>query len=601
MNRRFSGTALACLALLLTLAPVALAQEDKQDDKAEATKTAKLASITLEGSLAESPGQAGLFGEIEPNLREMISRLEKAADDDAIAGVVLRLREPTLGRGKLAELRAAIAGVREKGKKVYAQLDSADTASYLVACACDEIVLSPAGTLMIPGVRMETVYVKGLLDRVGLEADFLHVGAYKGAAEPLTRTEMSPEVRENLTQLVDDFYDQLLDTIAEDRDIDRDQAEKLVDQGLFTADQAKDAGLVDRVAYDDQWQAALRDQMEVDELSLDTSYGKQKVDTDFSGPTGFFKLMQMMMGDTGKSSADGKSKIALVYAVGPIMTGKSTFDLLGESIMGSDTIVAALKKANEDKSVKAIVLRIDSPGGSALASDLIWRETVRIEKPIVASMGDVAGSGGYYIAMGADRIFAEPGTITGSIGVVGGKIALDGLLDKINIQTQVIARGKNSGIFSTTGQFTDAERDALRAMLEDVYRQFTTKAAQGREMELDKLEALAGGRVYSGVRAKELGLVDELGTLQEAVASARTLAGIEEGTETELLILPKHGSLLEQLLGLDEEEVSLPLRLPVDLSALSGELRWAVQTADHWRRLFRQPAATMMPFELRIR
>src|SRR3954447_2752977 len=227
---------------------------------------------------------------------------------------------------------------------------------------------------------------------------------------------------------------------------------------------------------------------------------------------GFFKLMQAMMGGESSSVDKRGKKIAVVYAVGPIMSGKSESGFMGSETVGSTTIIEALRKANEDKQVVAIVLRVDSPGGSALASDLIWHETQVIKKPIVASMGDVAARGGYYISMGAKKIFAATSTITGSIGVEGGKLAMKGLFDKVGITTETIERGKNSGLFSSSGKFTDSQREVVKKMMEETYDQFTSKASQGRKMPLDKLKSLAGGRIYTGRQAKENGLVDELGS-----------------------------------------------------------------------------------------
>jgi protease-4 len=284
------------------------------------------------------------------------------------------------------------------------------------------------------------------------------------------------------------------------------------------------------------------------------------------------------------------------------MPGSSGTDLFsGESTMGSDTMVKAIRQAAEDKTVKAIVMRVDSPGGSALASDLIWREVEqaknKFKKPVVVSMGDVAGSGGYYIAMGADKIFAEPGTITGSIGVVGGKLALQGLWEKIGITTTVISRGKNSGALSSTTPFTDSERDAMQKLLNEIYDQFTAKAAQGRKMEQPQLEKLARGRIYSGNRAKEIGLIDEIGTLDDAIAAAKKLAGLNPEDKLEKLNLPKPTSPFEQLFG------------PLDASAKLNADSQFVQTlreafpdlATRVQRLAREPGLTLMPFRITIR
>ena len=238
--------------------------------------------------------------------------------------------------------------------------------------------------------------------------------------------------------------------------------------------------------------------------------------------------------------------------------------------MGSTTIVEALRDANKDKDVAAIVLRIDSPGGSALASDLIWHETQILDKPLVASMGDVAGSGGYYIAMGADKILAAPGTITGSIGVVGGKLAIHGLYDKLGITTETIERGRNSGMFTSSGPFTESERKVVRAMMEDMYDQFTAKAAKGRKMPLDKLRKLAGGRVYTGRQALENGLIDQLGTLDDAIGEAKKLAGIDKDTKVTIERLPEPTNFFESLFG--EVDSEKEVRLGPALEPVAPEL-----------------------------
>ena len=282
----------------------------------------------------------------------------------------------------------------------------------------------------------------------------------------------------------------------------------------------------------------------------------------------------------------------MVYAVGPITEGSSDSDVFGSSTMGSTTIIEALRKADSDAKVKAIVLRIDSPGGSATASDLIWRETVRIKKPVIASMGDVAGSGGYYIAMGARRIFAAPGTLTGSIGVIGGKLVTGGLWQKLGLRTEVISRGANSGAFSSDQPFTPGERKVLMELLQETYRQFVSKAAEGRKMPYSKLEGLAQGRVYSGRTAKDLGLVDELGTLQDAVAAAKTAAGMTADADVDLLLLPESKSFFEQMFG--------------DSAAGETESLWPdgvqlLRRSAVIRRLLSQHVLTWMPYGLEVR
>lgn len=562
-------------------------------------KKVRLAEFVIRDSMPESMAQSGPFGEMQLDLRETIFRIDRAADDTSIAGAVLDIRNPSIGRGKLYELRAAIQRFRAKGKKMYASMESAMPADYMVASACDEIVMPEGGMIMLPGVYAEATFYKGLLEKLGIRADFMHVGDFKGAAEPLTRENYSKPVRENMTALIDSLYDEMVTTVVKDRPLSVAQVKEIIDTGLVTATKAKELGLIDRIGYPDSLRNDLAEDYDAQPLVYVRNYGQKKVDTDFSGPMGFIKLMQAMMGGDSSTKRDEGKKIAVVYAVGPINTGKSQSDPFGSEVMGSTTIVEALRKANEDKQVAAIVLRIDSPGGSALASDLIWHETQVIDKPIVASMGDVAGSGGYYIAMGADKIFATPGTITGSIGVVGGKLAVRGLYEKLGITTETIERGRNSGLFNSSGPFTDSEREVVEEMMEETYDQFTEKAAEGRKMPVDKLRKLAGGRVYTGRQALANGLIDEIGSLYDAIQEAKELAGIKRGTKVPIEALPEPTNFFESLFGeVDEErEVSLAPAL----EPLAPEMVELAEKAYHLRVIFRQPAALIMPFDLEVR
>src|SRR5262249_8974166 len=286
-----------------------------------------------------------------------------------------------------------------------------------------------------------------------------------------------------------------------------DKVSAAIDEGPLTARIAKELGLIDAIGYEDDIESSLEKAAEGRTFKVVRKYGKKKVDTDFGGLFGM-NIMQTLLGIEPAKRKSANPKLAIIYASGMITSGKNSTDFLsGETTMGSDTMIKAIREANKDATVKAIVLRVDSPGGSALASDLMWHELELIKKPFVVSMGDVAASGGYYIAMGADRIFADAGTITGSIGVVGGQNAPGGTYSKIGITTDIISRGKNSGVLSTTTTFTDSERESMQRLLNDIYAQFTAKAAQGRKMPQEKLEKLARGRVYTGSGALKIGLV----------------------------------------------------------------------------------------------
>lgn len=575
--------------------------EAKSDKPAKKMAKVRLAQLDITSSLPEGPGGAGLFGELKVDLRTLLDRIDRASKDDTIHGLVLKIENPSIGRGTMNEVREAIKRFRAGGKKVYAELDMAMPTDYLIATACDEIVMPESGTLVLPGVSMEGMFYKGLLDKLGVEADFVHMGEAKGAAEPFTRESFSKAVKANLSAMTDDMYEQMVETVAFERPITRKEAIAAIDEGLMTATKAKELGLIDRVAYSTELKQTLGKAYNTDKLVYVQNYGKKAIDTDFSGPTGLFKFIKLMSSSNSSSSASGK-KIAVVYATGAITTGKSELDLFGESsIMGSTTIIEALRDAAADKDVAAIVLRINSPGGSAIASDLMWNEIEAIDKPIVASMGDVAASGGYYIAMGTDKIFAEPTTITGSIGVVGGKMALRGLYDKLGISIDTISRGANAGVFSSTNKFTPGERKVILSTMEETYDQFTSKAAEGRDMPVEQLKKLAGGKVYSGRQAKANGLVDELGTLDDAIAEAKKLAGIDADADVKLKTLPKTPDLMESLFGDNSAEQEVEVKVDLGLGNLHPELKKLMSRAQVLQRVFQEPVVLMMPFHLEVK
>ena len=404
---------------------------------------------------------------------------------------------------------------------------------------------------------------------------------------------MSKPLRESYEALVDDYYMDMVTTIAADRRLKDYQVKTFVDRGLFTAADAAKAGLIDEVLYADQLQETIKKRLKVENVNVVTNYKVKKIEADFSGFSGMMKLIELMTGGKPAEAPSKKPKIAVVYAVGEIMEGKSETGAFGASSLGSTTIVAALRKAADDPKVSAIVLRIDSPGGSATASDLIWRETVRVKKPVIASMGDVAGSGGYYIAMGAKKIFAAPGTLTGSIGVIGGKLVTRGLYDKLGMRTEVISRGANSGSLSSNQPFTPEERKVWTEVLQDTYHQFVSKAAEGRKMTYSKLEELAQGRVYTGRMAKTLGLVDELGTLDDAVAAAKVSAGLKADAEVDVLILPEPKTFFEQLFG-DTAAAS-------DLKSLLPEGFQVLRQTKALRQVLSQKILTWMPYGVQVK
>jgi protease-4 len=582
----------AVVALLLVAAPMVRAAEPAGS---------KLAHIKLRGDLDETPvATDSLFGAMSENFKDKLDRIKKASQDKDVAAVFLHLDTLEVGWGKIDELRRAIKDCQATGKKVYAYLEAGESKDYLLALSCDEVIMPESGTLMLTGMRAEIMFFKKLLENIHLKADVLQIGDFKGAAEPFVRTEMSPEVRKQLETVIDDFYDKsyvqpIVDALAKRNKTTGADVKRIIDEGPYTAKKAKELKLIDRIGYADSIQEAAKRDLKAESVSVVKNYGQAKSeDLDLSNP---FSLLKLLKPPTTKTS--NKPKVAVIYATGTIVTGKGGNTILGGNVCGSTTMVEAIRQAEEDKHVKVIVLRVDSPGGSALASDLIWNELKRCKKPVVASMSDVAASGGYYICMPAKKIFAEPGTITGSIGVFGLKLVTGDLEKKVGLNTEIIKRGANSGLFSTDAPFTDSERKAMRTIMEDVYEQFVTKALEGRKqagktMTRADIDKLASGRIWTGRQAKENGLVDELGTLADAIAAAKTLAGTKE--ELEILPLPKPRSFLDNLLEshLDSRALSALLR---DVPGMEKHLR----TLDSLLRLKGERVLALSPYAVEVK
>ena len=420
--------------------------------------------------------------------------------------------------------------------------------------------------LDVSGLSAEVSFYKGTLDKLGVEAQFEGVGKYKNAPNQFTEAGFTAPHREQMEALVASLFDHYVGAVAEGRGLSPKDVEALIDRGPFHAPEAKEAGLVDELLY--------RDQVE------DRIPAEGRV-----SPAGYVKA--------GRGFGfDGRPKVALVYAVGEIVPGESQSSPFGGGMAGSDTIIRGLRQAGQDDGVRAIVLRVDSPGGSGTASDAIWREVglARRKKPVVVSMGDYAASGGYYIAMGADAIVAEPGTITGSIGVFSGKFSLRGLYGKLGVSQETVRRGKNATLFSSWEPWTEEERAKVRGLNVAFYETFVTKAAEGRKKTPQEIDAVAQGRVWTGEEALRVGLVDALGGLDAAVRVARERARIPKGQEVQIVVLPQKKGLLETLMERQDEDVLTRALGP----GASSFLRWATALGD------RGPIARV-PFDLQVR
>jgi protease-4 len=513
--------------------------EPKQSKGARASEP-HLAVVEVGGSVNELEDMSWFSMGGGVQLRELAVRLHGLARDEQVTGIVLRVGDLSMSMAQAEELRATVAAVRAR-KPVHCHTEGAANATYLVLTACASIGLAPTGGIVIPGPTIAPLYLRGLLAKLGLEADFIHIGAFKGAAEPLTRDGPSAEMRATYDAILDGEYESLVAAVAEGRTLDPARAKALVDTGMFTDVQAKAAGLVDEVATFEAW----RDEVSEGKPWIKVPVGKEPA-----------KDMQGLMELLGLQPKPRITEphVALVYAVGDVVDGKGEGGALSAfQEIASRRLSAALRAAAEDDSVKAVVLRVDSPGGSALASEIIWHavQEVKAKKPVVVSMGSLAASGGYYISCGADTIWAQPNTLTGSIGVVGGKIVLGQALGKLGVSVVEMSRGKRATLYSTVKKWTAEERQLVEAEMRYVYDVFKKRVADGRKKTVEEIEPIAQGRVWVGRQAKEKGLVDQLGGLDDALADAKKRAGLPEDAPVD--VYPGEPTLMDLLEGLGGE------------------------------------------------
>jgi len=459
-------------------------------------------------------------------LRKVAARLRELAKDDKLTGVLLRVEPIEISLPDVIELRAAFSDFKKAGKKLACHTEDAANATYLVMTACERIGLAPLGQVAITGPAAMPIHVKPLLDKLGVTADFLHVGAYKGAAEPLTRDAPSNEMKETINGILDRHYATLVDIIAKERMLAPADVERLVDTALFPSPKAKEAKLVDEVESFE----AFRDRV-VDK----GAWGKIELEPSDKNPLTAFLKLQRFFGIATPDKPTGPH-VAVVYALGNIVDGDGDGVLGARQEIASHTLVAAIRALTKDDDVKAVVLRVDSGGGSAQASELIWEAVsqLKAKKPVIVSMSDVAASGGYYISCGATKIFVEPDTLTGSIGVVGGKIAPGNALAKLGVNTFPMGKGKRATMMASLSPWTAEEKQVIQASMEDVYKTFVDRVASGRKKKVDEILPIAQGRVWVGTKAKELGLVDEIGGLDAALAEARTLAKVDAASDVEV-------------------------------------------------------------------
>ena len=481
--------------------------------------------LDLSEGIAEEPPTDPLSAVLamrRPRLADVLDGLRRARADDKVRALVVKIGGRPIGVARVQELRSAIAAFRRSGKATVAWAETygefgPGNAAYYLATACERIWLQPSGDVGLTGLSLEQWFLRGTMDKLGLEYEVSKRHEYKTAADRLTEQGFTGPAREALEQLASSLTGQITEAVAERLAVSPAQARMLIDNGPYVAEEAVELRLVDALGYRDEIYDDVRKSAGPEAHLLYLAR---------------YQRSRALAERARKLPERGADMIALIYAAGPIRRGRSGRGPGSGGAMGSDTVSAALRIAAADRRVRAIVLRVNSPGGSYVASDTIWREVVRARQsgtPIVVSMGDVAASGGYYISMAADEIVAQPGTITGSIGVLSGKPVTSSLLERVGITTDSVTVGAHADMFSTTRPFSEEEWAKINSWLDRIYADFTGKVAIGRNMTPEQVHEIARGRVWTGADAKAIGLVDHLGGLDDAVALARRKAGLPDG------------------------------------------------------------------------
>jgi len=539
--------------------------------------------LEFEGEIRELPPEATLtnpFGDGSVTLRHYISAIESAKNDPRVKGIVARMRDGAFSSAQVEEIRAAIFDFKESGKftRIYSTSfggPGSGLGRYFLASSFDELWMQPMGVVMISGISAEQPFARETLDKIGVTPQFFQRKEYKTAYESLTNETMSPANRETITVLVNDIRDRLVSEIAKDREISEERFAELVNQGLFTAPEALEAGLIDHMDYAD---------VMIEQAKELVSGDPQSEDVAFRSLESYVAHVGLNINEEGKISKETRTAktaggVALVYAVGAIVSDNAGAP---GSLAASDDIAPAILDAAADPDIKAIVLRVDSPGGSPAASEAILRALDKAQmegKSVIVSMGNTAASGGYWIAAHADQIFVSPTTITGSIGVVGGKFSLQDLWTKIGLNWESVQWGENADMWSMNSTFDESGAERMNAMLDNVYENFIARVAEGRDMSAMQVDLIAKGRVWSGARAIDVGLADQFGGLMDAIDYAATLNGGESRDDVYVQIFPKPKNPFEELMALLSGEGGSPLEQPGFQSDLIAPFRPLIEAA----------------------
>ena len=519
-----------------------------------------------------SPGFSSLFMQRPPTLFETTQAIRRAAEDDGIESMLLKVSFLEIGWAQIQELRDALDIFRKSGKSLYAYMESGTNREYYL-CSLADKVYAPPEVMAQLGLLSETTFYRRTFEKIKVEPQVEKIGKYKGGADIYMDDDMSEDLRDSMNTLLDSLYQQMVSSISTHRSIPSASVEAVIDIGLLGANQLLEGQFIDEILYPDEV---------MDRLGI---YGEESSSK---------KLSMSDYAGHGQIGVHFGKKIAVVFATGMINSGRSAHDQWF-NVLGSDTLSNQLREIRKDDSICAVVLRIDSPGGSGFASDLIWREIelTKEQIPVIVSMSDLSASGGYYIAMGADYIFAQPGTITGSIGVYSGKFVLGDLYDWAGMTIVPLKRGENSDMFSSSSRFSDGQLKILQNNMKEFYNGFVQKAADGRGMTFEEIDKIAQGRVWTGEQALAFGLVDELGGLKQAIDKAKELSGIPVSKKVPLTLYPREKSFFEQFEDMDRIQVKeQDLPEPVQL--------WMKEMAQ--AEIFKnEPFLALMPYVLKIR
>jgi protease-4 len=553
--------------------------------------------LKVEGALpdyAVADFSSRFFGGETNSLSNLLLQMRKAKADKRVGAVLLDIGMLGAGWAKADEIRDAVADFRKSGKPIYAYMEFGSDKEYYVATAAERVYVAPIGDLFVNGLAAESMHFKGSFDKLGIYWDSYQIEKYKTSPEQFTRKDMSEGERETLDSLLDGIFNRYVAQVSEARHKSEADVRALIDEAPHTAPAAQEAGLIDGALYREEVENELKKR-----LGYKDDEKLHKVST-----TEYRRVSATSLGlNQGEA-------VAIVFASGPIGSGRSNNGSFGgDQTIGSDTVVKAINDARDNAEVKAIVLRVDSPGGVTYPSDLIWEavEQAKKKKPVVVSMSDLAASGGYYISMGANKIVAEPLTLTGSIGVFAYKPVVRGFYDWIGVTSEYVMRGKNAGLYRETDKFSDEERKKFQGGLDNFYwNQFLPKVAEGRHFpNVEAVHEVARGRVWTGAEGKERGLVDELGGLDRAVDVAKELAKIPTDKGVRRIVYPAPRTFFQQIFGSgDDEEDAASIKAEQQraafINSMPVEMRPALRRAAMFERFGQGQTLAIMPFELKI-